>query len=95
MVDGTLWGTRVNTGTGTWLPPRAVRRILPVCDRQAVREVAAARQVTLIGPVRGRNEVLWPSSAGSSTRGPTANLDQDGRAAVRLVSPAAAGPTGR
>ncbi|ALV39329.1 hypothetical protein [Streptomyces sp. CdTB01] len=59
-VDVTLWGTSVNTGMGDWLPPRAVRRILPGCDRQAVREVAAAWQVTLIDPVWGRNTVLWP-----------------------------------
>ncbi|MDX2576715.1 hypothetical protein PV332_14675 [Streptomyces scabiei] len=37
-----------------------MRRILPGCDRQAVREVAAAWQVTLIDPVWGRNTVLWP-----------------------------------
>lgn len=59
-VDVTVWGSRVNTGVGDWVPPRAVRRILPGCDRQAVREVAAAWQVTLIDPEWGRNTVLWP-----------------------------------
>ncbi|MEU0030755.1 hypothetical protein [Streptomyces sp. NPDC006335] len=60
-VDVTTWGARVNTGMGNWVPPRAVRRILPGCDRRAVREVARAWQVTLIDPVWGRNTVLWPA----------------------------------
>lgn len=59
-VDVTMWGSRVNTGMGDWVPPRAVRRILPGCARQAVREVTAAWQVTLIDPDWGRNTVLWP-----------------------------------
>ncbi|MFI6857905.1 DUF6919 domain-containing protein [Streptomyces sp. NPDC050416] len=59
-VDVTTWGSRVNTGMGNWVPARAVRRILPGCDRLAVREVARAWQVTLIDPVWGRNTVLWP-----------------------------------
>ncbi|MEV6840043.1 hypothetical protein AB0N17_37065 [Streptomyces sp. NPDC051133] len=59
-VDVTVWGSRVNTGIGDWVSPRAVRRILPGCDRQAVHEVAAAWQVTLIDPEWGRNTVLWP-----------------------------------
>ncbi|MFI8833583.1 DUF6919 domain-containing protein [Streptomyces afghaniensis] len=37
-----------------------MRRILPGCDRLAVRKVARAWQVTLIDPVWGRNTVLWP-----------------------------------
>ncbi|MFI9617093.1 DUF6919 domain-containing protein [Streptomyces sp. NPDC052023] len=43
-VDVTTWGARVNTGMGNWVSARAVRRILPWCDRLAVREVARAWQ---------------------------------------------------
>jgi hypothetical protein len=59
-VDVTTWGARVNTGMGDWVPARAVRRMLPGCNRLAVRQVARAWQVTLIDPVWGRNTVLWP-----------------------------------
>jgi uncharacterized protein DUF6919 len=58
-VDVTTWGARINTGMGDRVPPRAVRRILPGCDRRALREVARAWQVTLIDPEWGRNTVLW------------------------------------
>ncbi|MEU0946933.1 hypothetical protein ABZ379_29970 [Streptomyces canus] len=60
-VDVTTWeGHGVMTGTGDRISPRAVRRIFPGCDRQAVREVATAWQITLIDPQWGRNTVLWP-----------------------------------
>lgn len=60
-VDVTTWdGHGVMTGTGDRISPRAVRRIFPGCDRQAVREVATAWEVTLIDPQWGRNTVLCP-----------------------------------
>ncbi|KMS74199.1 hypothetical protein ACM01_14860 [Streptomyces viridochromogenes] len=60
-VDVTFWeGQGVMTGMGNRLSPRAVRHTFLGCDRQAVREVAKAWQVTLIDPEWGRDTVLWP-----------------------------------
>lgn len=59
-VDVTTWeGHGVMTGMGDRISPRAVRRTFPGCDRQAVREVTRAWQVTLIDPEWGRNTLLW------------------------------------
>jgi hypothetical protein len=60
-VDVTTWeGHGVMTGMGDRISPRAVRRTFPGCDRQAVREVTRAWQVTLIDPEWGRDTLLWP-----------------------------------
>jgi hypothetical protein len=32
-----------------------------ICARDAVREVCAAKQVTIVDPVWGRNDILWPA----------------------------------
>ncbi|WP_373311967.1 DUF6919 domain-containing protein [Streptomyces aurantiogriseus] len=83
-VNVMTWGARVNTGMGNWLSPRAVHRMLPGCGRQAVREVAAAWQVTL--------SVVLPCSAGrwnGVTAAPIA-----GRVSKPPVSSAAIGPSG-
>ena len=59
-VDVTTWeGHGVMTGMGDRISPRAVRRIFCGCDRQAVREVTRAWQVTLIDPEWGRDTLLW------------------------------------
>lgn len=60
-VDVTFWeGHGVMTAIGDRMPPRAVGRTFPGCDRQAVREVVGAWQVTLIDPEWGRDTLLWP-----------------------------------
>ncbi|MFR0367560.1 DUF6919 domain-containing protein [Streptomyces sp. MCC20] len=60
-VDVTTWeGHGVMTGMGDRISPRAIRRTFPGCDRQAVREVIRAWQVTLIDPEWGRDTLLWP-----------------------------------
>ncbi|GGX58131.1 DUF6919 domain-containing protein [Streptomyces chartreusis] len=60
-VDVTAWeGHDVMTGMGDRISPRAVRRTFPGCDRQAVRDVTRARQITLIDPQWGRDTLLWP-----------------------------------
>ncbi|WP_189786727.1 DUF6919 domain-containing protein [Streptomyces capitiformicae] len=54
----------MRTSTSPGSSPRpdspANRRIFPGCDRQAVRKVATAWQITLIDLQWGRDTVLWP-----------------------------------
>ncbi|NGO77742.1 hypothetical protein G6045_19050 [Streptomyces sp. YC504] len=58
-VDVTRWGERINTGVGEFLRPRAVRSVFLGCRTDAVEEVLAAWQVTVVDPEWGRNDVLW------------------------------------
>ncbi|MEU2625180.1 hypothetical protein ABZ642_45015 [Streptomyces sp. NPDC007157] len=47
------------TGMGDRISPRVLRRTFPGCNRQAVREVTRAWQITLIDPEWGRDTLLW------------------------------------
>ena len=58
-VDVTRWGARIALGVGDFYKARAIRQIYLGCRAQAVNEVIAACQVTLIDPEWGRNDLLW------------------------------------
>ncbi|MEJ8654911.1 hypothetical protein WKI65_44445 [Streptomyces sp. MS1.AVA.3] len=58
-VDVTRWGARINTGVGHFLKPRAVRQVFLGCRAEAVNEVIASWQVTLVDPEWGRADLLW------------------------------------
>lgn len=56
------------TWFGGWLPASNIRLTYgAVCDREAVAAVKAAVQVTVIDPVWGRDNVLWPALADAVT----------------------------
>ena len=49
------------TRFGAGLPRRFLRGSYGECSRSAVREVCAAKQVTIVDPEPGRNDRLWPA----------------------------------
>lgn len=69
-VVATRWAGQDYTTFGRTMPPRAVRDLFEGCSRQAQDALVAAWQVTVIDPVWGRNDVLWPVLANSVALGP-------------------------
>jgi hypothetical protein len=60
-VPVTLWGGRPVTDFGAHLSRRVLRRyIFAGCGSEALAEVYAAHQVTLVDLVWGRDDQLWP-----------------------------------
>ncbi|MFF7023025.1 DUF6919 domain-containing protein [Streptomyces klenkii] len=67
MADGRHRGVIVTraggedcTGFGRTMSPRHVRHIFQGCNRQALDALVGAWQVSVVDPVWGRNDVLWP-----------------------------------
>lgn len=48
------------TGFGRRLPRRLIRFLYEDCHQDAVADILAAHQVTVVDPVWGRDNVLWP-----------------------------------
>ncbi|MFV8127518.1 DUF6919 domain-containing protein [Streptomyces syringium] len=57
----TTWDGQDYTAFGEKIRPGYLRRIFEGCNRRALRAVVGAWQVTLVDPVWGRDDVLWPA----------------------------------